>query len=68
MIEIAKDARHEVGALHIAACKEAGGKQAGPDAGNAGMPAIIAPYGEQVQLRAWLHYSLITDIEDRRWD
>ena len=55
MIEVAKDARHEFGALHIVACEEAGDKQAGPHAGNAGMTAIIAPCGEQVQLRAWLH-------------
>ena len=55
MIEAAKDARHEFGALPIVESKEAVDKQAvRPDAGNAGMAAIIAPYGEQVQRRAWL--------------
>ena len=63
MIEVAKDARHEFGALHIVACEEAGDKQAGPDAGNAGIPAIIAPYEEQDQLRAWLDHAPIQGEE-----
>ena len=56
MIEVAKDARHEFGALPIVACKEAGDKQVvRPDADEAGTPIIIAPYGVQDQLRAWVH-------------
>ena len=67
MIEVAKDARHEFGALHIVACKEAGDKQGvRPDAGHAGMPAIIAPYGERVQLRARLRHAPIADVGDKR--
>ena len=62
-MKVAKDDRHEFGALHIVACEEAGDKQAGPDAGHAGMPVIIAPYGERDQLRAWLHHAPIQGEE-----
>ena len=69
MIEVAKDARHEFGALPIVACKEAGDKQViRPDAGHAGTSRIIAPYGEQDQLRAWVHHAPMADVGDRHWD
>ncbi len=64
MIEVAKDARHEFGALLIVACKKADDIQGvRPDAGNAGMSIILAPYGERDQLGARLHYAPIQGEE-----
>ena len=67
MIEAAKDSRHAFISSHIVECKEADEKLAvHPDAGHAGMSTILTPYGEQDQLRAWVHDAPITDVGDKR--